>query len=416
MVTDERQVPQANWTRQLNIAGHYLGAERMVPMNVEHMLEDAKSLTGLSDFGGEGFKEGLRVLIESLNNEANLTLTGRLIVGEEIRRVLQSRLRVVDFEKQHPEVHEEEIREPLFIIGMGRTGSTILHEYLSKDPAHRAPLVWEMRLPCPIDSRLSPGEDVAARISWSDAETKIQYEIDESLISKHEQRSDLPEECSQLMAYEFKSGHFYSRSNIPSYAVWNASADVKPALEMHKRILKILQFQSGQTKRWVLKYGGHMPYMPKLLEVYPDARIIHTHRDPVAVVQSFVSLMASTRLARSDTFDAALSSEMLNSGMSRIVEKIISERESGVLPLAQITDIHFKELMADAIGELQRAYEALKLPFTNETRAGIEHYMASRPRTKHGKHEYAYADVVDLDHERKRYANYVRYYNIEEER
>ncbi|HEY3698676.1 MAG TPA: sulfotransferase, partial [Spongiibacteraceae bacterium] len=255
MTTNERQVPQAAWTKQLNIAGHYLGSDKVVPMEAVQMLEDAKSLTGLSDFGDEGFKEGFTVLVDSLNNEANLTLVGRLVVGEEIRRVLQSRLRVIDFEKKHPKVHDEKIVEPLFIIGMGRTGSTILHEYLSKDPAHRAPLVWEMRLPCPIDASLSPEDDRAARIAWSDAESQIQYEIDESLIAKHEQRSDLPEECSQLMAYEFNSGHFGSRSNIPSYALWSSRADITPALAMHKRILKILQFQLGQQKRWILKYG-----------------------------------------------------------------------------------------------------------------------------------------------------------------
>ncbi|MDB5986338.1 MAG: sulfotransferase [Nevskia sp.] len=416
MTANERQVPQANWVRELNTAGRYLGPEKVVPMNVAQLLEDAKAQTGLSDFGSDSFREGLEVLIDALNREAQLSLIGRLVAGEEIRRVLQSRLRVIAFEKRHPEVQSEKIAAPVFIIGMGRTGSTILHEYLSKDPAHRAPLLWEMRLPCPIDSRLSPEEDVAARIAWSEAETRIQYEIDESLVSKHEQRWDLPEECSQLMAYEFRSGHFFSRNNVPSYAQWNARADVRPALEMHKRILKILQFQSGKQRRWVLKYGGHMPHIPALLEVYPDARIIHTHRDPAAVVQSFVSLMASTRLMRSDLFDAAQASEMLNAGMSRIVNKVIAERESGVIPAAQIADIHFKPLMADALGEIRRAYEQLGLPFTEQGSAEIERYVKERPRTKHGKHEYAYADVVDLERERQRYADYVRHYGIEEER
>jgi sulfotransferase family protein len=412
----ERQIPQAIWAKFLNITGNHLGADKVVPMDAARMLEDAKSQVGLSDFGDEGFREGLDVLVGALNEDANLTLLGRVIVGQEIRRVLQSRLRVVDFEKKNPKVRDEDIVDPIFIVGMGRTGSTILHEYLSKDPAQRAPLVWEMRLPCALGGGLSPDEDVAARMAWSDAETLIQYEVDESLRAKHEQRSDLPEECSQLMAYEFKSGHFFSRSYIPGYAVWNAGADVKPALEMHKRILKILQFQSGRRQRWVLKYGGHMPHLPKLLEVYSDAKFIHTHRDPLAVVQSFVSLMASTRLARSDIFDAVQASEMLNSGMSRIVNKIIAEREAGVIPADQITDIHFKTLMADPIAEIGRAYEALQLPFTAEARAGIARYIAERPRTKHGKHDYAYGDVIDLERERQRYADYTRYYGIAQER
>jgi hypothetical protein len=416
MANQDSQVPVANWARQLNIAGGFLGADKVVPLRADDLLENARTQTGLSDFGDDGFKEGLRVMVDALNKEANLTLVGRLLVEQEIGRVLQSRLRVIYFEKKHPQVHEEKIVEPLFIIGMGRTGSTILHEYLSKDPASRAPLVWEMRLPAPLGGGLSPEEDVAQRIAWSEAETQIMYEIDESLRTKHEQRWDLPEECSQLMAYEFKSGHFFSRCSIPSYAMWNAQTDVRPALEMHKRILKILQFQSGQRKRWVLKYGGHMPHMPQLLEIYPDAKIVHTHRDPAAVVKSFVSLMASSRLSRSDTYDPVAASEMLNGGMSKIVEKIITERKSGVLPAAQFADIHFKALMADQVGEIERAYKALGMPFTPEVRAGMERYIAERPRDKHGKHQYAYADVVDLDHERARYANYVRYYNIAEER
>jgi hypothetical protein len=415
-MANDRQVPQANWARLLNVTGEHLGADKIVPMNAAQMLEDAQSLTGLSDFGDDGFKEGLGVLVESLNQEAKLTLVGYLLVGQEIRRVLQSRLRVVAYEKQHPEVHDEKIEMPIFIIGMGRTGSTILHEYLSKDPAQRAPLVWEMRLPCRLGAGLSPEADIEARKGWSDAESEIQYELDESLRAKHEQRSDLPEECSQLMAYEFKSGPFFSRCFIPLYAMWNATADLKPALEMHKRVLKVLQHQSGQQRRWVLKYGGHMPYMPKLLEVYPDARIIHTHRDPLAVVQSFVSLMASTRLARSDMYDAVQASEMLNSGMSRIVEKIIAERDAGIIPASQIADIHFKELMADPVGTIANTYDALGLPFTEAARDGIARYVTERPRSKHGRHDYAHSDMIDLEHERQRYANYVSYYNIAQER
>lgn len=415
MTSNNRQVPQANWVTHLNLAGAHLGPQFVAPLSAGTLLDEAKALTGLSDFGDDGFEEGLRVLVDALNSEANLTLTGRLISGEEIRRVLQSRLRVIDFENRHPEVADEPIIEPLFIVGMGRTGSTILHQYLSTDGSHRAPLVWEMRLPCPLDESAPPETDRAARIAWSDAETELFYDVDESLRAKHEQRSDLPEECSQLMAYEFRSGHFYSRNNIPSYAVWNSQTAVKPALEMHKRILKVLQFQDGGRRRWVLKYGGHMPYLPELLEVYPDARIIHTHRDPVAVVRSFVSLMASTRLMRCDEFDAVTSSELLNASMSRIVEKIIAERAEGTIPEKQIADIHFRRLVADPVGEVRRAYEGLGLSFTSENAAAIENYASAHPRGEHGGHDYAYADAIDLARERQRYANYVRHYAIEEE-
>jgi hypothetical protein len=152
-----------------------------------------------------------------------------------------------------------------------------------------------------------------------------------------------------------------------------------------------------------------------LLEIYPDAKVIHTHRDPAVVVQSFISLIASLRLMRSDAFDAVAASEMLNAGMVRNLEKVIDEREKGLLPRDQIADVHFGDLMRDPLGEIARVYAQLGLEFTSEARDAIAGYIRARPRTKHGEHVYAFSDVVDLRRERERYARYVEYYGIERE-
>ena len=421
-----REVPQSDWAAQLNTLGRHIGASSIVPIEVDGLLDAASSITGLSDYGDDGFREGLTALVDSLNKEAELTLTGRLIARTEISRILQSRLAIIDTEKKHPEIADEVIVEPLFIVGMGRTGSSILYEYFMQDPAHRAPVAWEKKLPAPA---LLPGDEsqAAERIEWIEAETRLMYEIDSSLMSKHEAHARLPEECSQLMAHEFQSGHFFSRNNVPGYALWNAMSDVRPAYEMHKRILKILQWRdqrnvsdnsvsdnsaSHKKPRWILKYGGHMGKMPELFETYPDAKVIHTHRDPSVVVQSMTSLIASLRLMRSDSFDAPTSAEMLNGGMARGLEKIIEERKQGVIPAAQIADIHFDRLMADTVAAIQQAYQQLEMPFTEAAKAAIEQYMVARPRTKHGKHEYAYADAVDIAHEKQRFANYMAHYQI----
>ncbi len=411
-----REVPQSDWAAQLNTLGRHVGADSIVPIEVDSLLIAASAITGLSDYGDDGFREGLTALVDSLNKEAELTLTGRLIARTEISRILQSRLAIIDTEKKHPEIADEEIIEPLFIVGMGRTGSSILYEYFMQDPAHRAPVAWEKKLPAPAQV---PGDETQAmdRIEWIEAETRLMYEIDSSLMSKHEAHARLPEECSQLMAHEFQSGHFFSRNNVPGYALWNAMSDVRPAYAMHKRILQILQWRDKQhdgdkKPRWILKYGGHMGKMPELFETYPDAKVIHTHRDPSVVVQSMTSLIASLRLMRSDSFDAPTSAEMLNGGMARGLEKIIEERKQGVIPAAQIADIHFDRLMADTTGTIEQAYQQLDMPFTEAAKAAIEHYMVARPRTKHGKHEYAYADAVDIAHEKQRFASYMAHYQI----
>jgi hypothetical protein len=285
-----------------------------------------------------------------------------------------------------------------------------------QDPAHRAPVAWEKKIPCDLPNTAI---DISReqRIEWIEAETRLMYEVDESLMSKHEAHAHLPEECSQLMAHEFRSGHFFSRNNVPSYAGWNAMTDVQPAYDMHKRILKILQWQdpSEAKPRWILKYGGHMGVLPQLFATYPDAKVVHTHRDPAVVVQSMTSLIASLRLMRSDQFDADSAAEMLNGGMARGLEKIITEREQGLLPAAQITDIHFDRLMQDTTGEIARAYDTLGMAFTPAAEEAIKAYQVARPRTKHGKHVYAYADAVNIEREKERFQNYMNHYQIKVE-
>ncbi len=420
-----RQVPQSSWASNLNCLGDANAAADLVPMDMDTMLTAAQSQTGLQDYGDDGFREALSILIDSLNNEAALNLTGRLIAKTEISRLLQSRLAIIDTEIRYPEIAQEKINEPLFIIGMGRTGSSILYECFMQDPTHRAPLAWEKKLPC-FDAAVNQGYRAANPIDpidWVNAEAKIMYEVDDSLRSKHETHAHLPEECSQLMAHEFQSGHFFSRNNVPSYALWNATNDVTPALNMHKRILKILQWQKRQVskasgesnyqpQRWILKYGGHMACLPQLFAIYPDAKVIHTHRDPSVVVQSMTSLIASLRLMRSDSFDAGSAAEMLNAGMAKGLGKVIQERSDALVPTEQIADIHFSELMTDTITTIGKAYKALGMPFSDTAKTAIEDYLQARPRTQFGKHKYAYADSVDLERERLRFQDYMDHYAI----
>ena len=167
---NERQVPQATWTRYLNTMGSSVGAGFLIPLEEETLIQAAMEQTGLSDFGDSGFREPLSILLRSLNEEADLTLTGRLLAACDILRILESRLRIIDTEKKHPEIADEVIASPIFVVGMGRTGTTILHELLQQDPANRAPLLWEMINPAPP---FSPTVDSQERVAVASSVQKL---------------------------------------------------------------------------------------------------------------------------------------------------------------------------------------------------------------------------------------------------
>jgi len=402
------QIPQADWARYLNTMGAQLGSRPMVPLDEEGLLAAATQQTGLADFGDPGFREPLRIVLRALETEAELTLTGRLLAAADVLRLLESRLRIIDTEKKHPEIANETISSPIFVLGMGRTGTTILHELLQQDPGNRAPLLWEMMSPAPPSP---PGADHREKLALADAFMHVWDEIDPSYKTKHEGGGALTNECTFMMLHEFYGDPFIGCHDVPSYAMWMAQADPTPAYRMHKRILQMLQWRHAPKR----KAPAHLSVLPILLSIYPDAKIAHTHRDPVKVVHSVTSLIASLRLMRSEKFDAESITEGMNVGQVMGLEKVIHERERGVVPATQIADVFFTEFMRNPVGEVEKLYAHWGLALSDEARQAMQIYMEARPRTKHGKHEYAYAEAVDIDKERRRYKRYMEHYGIEPE-
>jgi hypothetical protein len=388
-----------------------LGTRHIVPLDEEALIAAAAETTGLSDYGDPGFREPLRILLEALEKEAKLTLTGRLLAAADILRILESRLRIIETENAHPEIVGEAIQQPIFVMGMGRTGTTILHELLAQDPGNRAPLTWEMMYPCPP---LAPGEDHSSRLAQADAYFSLWDEIDPSYKTKHEGGGALTNECTYMMLHEFMADPFVGSHDILSYAMWLGQANVMPAYEMHKRILQVLQWRHD-PKRRVLKAPCHLARLPELLSVYPDAKLIHTHRDPTKVVGSLTSLVASLRLMRSDEFNARSVTELMNLGQVLGLEKVIRERESGVVPKDQITDVYFGDFMQDPIAEVEKIYRHWEMDLSAEAKESMRAYMAAKPKAKQGAHEYAFSESVDVAKERRRYAKYMEYYEIPKE-
>lgn len=404
----KRRVPIADWARYINEYGSCFGVADMLSLDRDRLLATARARTGLADFGDDAFMQPFELLLKGLEEEAQLTVLGRFYAIADMLRVLESRLEIIDQEKRHPEIADEVIETPIFVLGMGRTGTTIMHELLAQDPANRAPTLSEMLSPAPA-SRRYRGD--VTRLGVADAFVKILDEIDPSWLTKHESAGDLPNECGYMMNFEFMGTTFFGSYNCVSHVIWDSEQDQRRAYRMHERVLKMLQWNNPR-KRFVLKDPSHLGRLPQLLEFYPDARIVHTHRDPTRVVASTVSLMASNRLMRSDHFDAAGTAEMMNYGQCAGLEKCIDDRAAGVVAPEQIADVHFTDFMADPVAEVEKLYRHWGWKLPDEAARRMTAFMAAKPKGKHGKHEYAYSEVIDLDRERERFRRYMDHYNI----
>lgn len=402
--------PRPAWVRGLNT----LGAPEWISLEPERLLTEAIERAGLDDFGGESWREGFQVFLEALEAEAQLNLVGRVLARADVVNWLENRLRITDCLKRFPEVGEQALEQPLFITGLPRTGTSILHELLGRDPAARVPLAWEVRHPCPPPR--AETRDTDARIARAELEIRLWCEIVPEYDSMHELGARIPVECIQITAHEFRSDELSGRHLVPSYAAWLASADLVPAYAFHRRMLQVLQWKTP-GERWVLKAPSHLASLPALLAVYPDARIVQTHRDPLAVMASVASILYSTAFVRSDAVDPEQVLQWFTGGTCQVLlDGASALRDSGTLPTEQVFDVRYGDLMADPIATIGGLYDHFAIPFRGEAESLMRAYLSAKPRGRHGAHRYAF-EHTGFDHqaERRRFADYQARYGVASE-
>ncbi|MFP6638934.1 MAG: sulfotransferase, partial [Myxococcota bacterium] len=245
------------WLLQLNSFGEKLasGPESLIPLDVQSLLDAACNATGLNDFGSSDFSEPLEVLVHSLETEADLTPMGRMLARGDLSNLLENRLQVVEAHRAHPEIGKQLIEKPVFIVGLPRSGTSILHELLAQDPRLRAPLSWEAHSPWPAPGAEPEGE--TARIERAESVFTFWNELVPEYRTMHEMGARIPCECIWLTAHSFRSEEFLGRNQVPSYGGWLATADLAPAYAIHRKILELLQWKKP-TPRWLLKAPSHM--------------------------------------------------------------------------------------------------------------------------------------------------------------
>jgi hypothetical protein len=399
-----------SWVDRLNALGPSVeGAGHLVALDADELLDVACRSTGLDDFGGGTWVEPYRTLLRALDEEARLTTLGRLMTRADLLRVLQNRLRLAPL---FPAVAVEAVEQPVFVLGPARSGTSILFELLALDPRFRTPASWEVHHPVPPPEAATDDRDV--RIALTDREVKLWNDVRPEYRTMHEEGGRLPKECIFITAHEFNSDYWTAIADVPSYNAARGTWDPVIPYRYHRAFLQVLQSRHRRD-HWLLKAPSHLFQLRTLFTVYPDALIVHTHRDPHMTVPSTISLTRAFRLMRSDVAPGDLT--LVGLGMGWLLTQVMDWRTNGDVPDDRFADVHFADLMARPVDTVRAVYERFGWTLTDDVAGAIDDYLERKPRAKHGEHAYALADFgIDTADVDSVFGRYVEHYGIARER
>jgi hypothetical protein len=391
--------------------------EGIVPLDEWSLIETAKQSTGLSDFGADDWREPFSILVKSLQEEAELNLTGRLMTRSDLLMILQARLRIEDTYKRHPEIEDEEIRQPIIIIGQGRSGTSFLQNVLGQNPDNGGLLHWETMFPCP-----PPETDTYAadpRIEKANKLCDQWNRVTPTFTSMHEIAGDIPFEDMAIMGINFMAPSWFdTMGQIPSYDAYmmDPARDWTPAFRYHQRVLKLLQWRNPR-QHWVLKDVMHLSHLPTILKIYPDACFVWPHRDPVRALASLISTVGTIMWMRCEKPFKGESLAYLTDpflAASRF-NHVIDQIEAGEIPRRQLHHMLYQDLVKDTMGSLTEMYEHFGLPLTDRGRNGMATYLADNPRDSRPPHRFSLGSPEAVELSREAFKRYQDYFGVPEE-
>ncbi len=388
------------------------GAE--VVFTVDAVLGDAKERTGLSDFGPDDFVERLHVWCQSTDEDAGLGPMGRMRFYNDMVRYAANRLRFHELLKRHPEILDVEIKRPIIIAGLPRSGTTHLVNLIAADSRLRSLPYWESLEPIP-DLAMGPvPKERDPRYLKCASEHQMLAQIAPLLRNMHDLAPDHVHEEIEVGALDFSTYLPEWNAMTPRWRDYYYAHDQRPHYAYLKNVLKALQWLRGPD-RWILKSPQHMEQLGPLIETFPDATVAITHRDPVSVVASAITMLTyGDRMRRTKVDPPAVASYWADR-----VEHLLRAcvRDRALLPDHQSIDVVFHEFMADDVAVVERIYARAGLPMTSAARASLDAYMAHNPRGKHGRIIYDLEGDFGVDPEamRERFRFYYERFPIEVE-
>lgn len=371
-------------------------------------LEDcARAATGLDDFGSAYYREGLERTVESLNTEADLSDMGKVIQHATISNALIQRLKIEQTYADHPEIDDEVVGGPVFVIGLPRTGTTALSQLVAADPQFRSLRMWESQAPTPPPEAATAHCD--PRIAQAEAGLQMVNDMFPLMKTLYNSEATAPTECQDLMGMSFRTFHFDGVVRVPGYLAWLMECDMRETYVFHRRVLKLLQWHCP-PKLWHLKTPVHVFALDALVEAYPNAKFLWSHRDPAKVMGSVCSLIRYVRSWSSDRNDPLeLGAEQLDCWSEGIRRAMDFRRRMGD---ERFCDVSFADLQADPVATLAAGYDSLGLDFTGETARLVAQWALDHQPGTRGTHSYELADYgLTPESVRERFAEYLSTYD-----
>lgn len=382
-----------------------------VEFDVETILGAARAKTGLADFGRDDFRARLAIQCQSVNEDAGLNALGRLGVFANLLRYAENRLRFEDLLKRHPEILAVKIERPIIVAGMPRTGTTHLLNLISADTRLRSLPYWESMEPVPV-----PGEGPARDgrdPRWTRCFDSYQQMVANMplIVAMHDMPPEHIHEEIELEELDFASYLLEWLCRPQRWRDHYLGLDQRPHYAYMKRVLQALTWMRG-PQRWILKSPQHLEQLPALLDVFPDATIVITHRDPVSVIRSTITMLGYGDRMRRTQVDLAGLADYWVDRVDRLLGACLRDRDK--LPAAQTIDVPFHEFMADDVGTVARIYERAGLPMSPAARAQLDAFVAANPRGKHGQLVYDLRGDFGLEPSevRRRFSNYIERFRV----
>ena len=375
------------------------------------LMTAAQQKEGLTDWGPLPFQEPLGVLADSYSH-APLNDLGRHILRSGLVHSLRMRLRAQEWIRRHPEITDEVITAPVVVVGMMRSGTTLLQRLLAADRRFHCAYGWEVVEVAPrLDHDWADGED--PRIAVSEKREAVSRELAPELFAIHPMYAREAEEEIVFLSDAFLSHVPESGADVPTYRAWIDEQDFAPAYAYLHRMLQFLQWQkrragADQARRWVLKSPAHLGYLDDLRARFPDLHLVHMHRDPRQTIPSGAGLNATLHAMHADDVDRHRVGSQWLQRMGWTSDRAMTARAGWADEAARCTDIEFDAAVTDPIGQAARVYDAIGMPLTGEAESAMRRWLAERPReparTPYRAADFGFSDD-DID---ERFAAYTK--------
>jgi hypothetical protein len=384
------------------------------PTTVRGLLKAARVGAGLDDFGDPQFMTGLNRVVDGFRNEAQLTVLGKQMAFGGLLNMLVNRLRYVRDVRQHPEILEERIVEPIVVLGLPRTGTTKLQRVLSADAQSQSLTYWRMMNPAPFPGEV-PGEP-QERIAAAEAAVQVLATQFPGFMARHPTEARQPDEEVLLMQGSFQCVVTWLFARMPSFYDFVMETDPHPTYEYLHGQMQYLQWQDGggRGRPWVLKSPCHTGLLDTLLDVFPNAVLVHCHRDVRKIIPSIAGLVEEMRRIHSDPVDTKVIEPEMLDYFGRMMDRYLELRDA--LPADRILDVRYEEVLADASGVVRRIYDRVGRPLTEDAIQAMRTHEQERPQHQFGQYTYSAADyglvprMIDerFDAYQKRFAAFIQ--------